>query len=117
MTAHGALVVAGFAVAAGLGAVIRVAVSGRGNRPGGLPLGTLAVNVAGALALGLLAGSSSQVLTIVGTGGIGALTTWSAFTVETDVLARRSPALAAGYLTFTLAAGVGAAYLGLVLAG
>ncbi len=112
-----ALTAAGFVAAAGLGAVVRVAVSGRVNRVDGLPLGTMAVNVAGALALGLLAGSSSPVMTIVGTGGLGALTTWSAFAVETDVLARRSPVLATGYVTLTLVAGVAAAYLGLVLAG
>ncbi|MCB0908217.1 MAG: fluoride efflux transporter CrcB [Nocardioidaceae bacterium] len=53
------------------------------------PFGTLTVNAAGSLALGLIAGLASVhdvpawVLTLVGTGLCGALTTFSTFGYET----------------------------------
>ena len=54
-----------------------------------LPWGTLTVNIAGSLVLGLTAGLASAghvpawVLTLVGTGFCGALTTFSTFSFET----------------------------------
>jgi CrcB protein len=54
-----------------------------------LPWGTLTVNLAGSLILGLVAGLVSThhvptwVLTVVGTGFCGALTTFSTFSFET----------------------------------
>ena len=52
-----------------------------------IPLGTLAVNVAGSFVLGLLAGLGSSlsggVGALVGTGLCGALTTWSTFAFQT----------------------------------
>ncbi|MFK3982549.1 fluoride efflux transporter FluC [Micromonospora sp. NPDC050397] len=84
-----------------------------------LPWGTLAVNVAGSLLLGLLAGLGGTlpgwVGTLLGTGFCGALTTYSTFSHETVRLAGaegsgrwRAPL----YVAATLVAGLGAAALG-----
>lgn len=59
------------------------------RQTGPFPLGTLAVNVTGSIALGLLLGLAvahrlpSSVVTLVGTGFLGAYTTFSTFTFET----------------------------------
>lgn len=65
----------------------------------GFPLATLAVNVLGSLAIGLLLGSASRealderTRLLVATGVLGGFTTWSAFAWETVSLAgRRDPA-------------------------
>lgn len=105
------MIAVAFVASAALGAVARFAAARRWNRPD-LPLGTLAVNVAGAFALGLLADRSPDVVVIVGTGGLGALTTFSALAVETERLGRRG----IGYLSTTVVLGVGAAWAGLQLA-
>jgi fluoride exporter len=109
-----------FAALAGVGAVARGAATGRWNLPGGLPLGTLAVNVTGCLALGALRGSglAPAALTVVGTGLVGAFTTFSGFAADTAGLAvggRRGAA--AAYVVVSLGAGVAAAALGRTLTG
>ncbi|MEM9714244.1 MAG: CrcB family protein, partial [Actinomycetota bacterium] len=73
------MTVALVAVVAAVGAVVRAVVGGRYD--GSLPLGTLAVNVAGSFVLARLVATGSDLLTVVGTGGLGALTTWSAVAV------------------------------------
>jgi CrcB protein len=66
-----------------------------------LPWGTFAVNAAGSVVLGLAAGAVSAadgpdwVLTLVGTGFCGALTTFSTFSYETVRLAEEGAAQAA----------------------
>jgi CrcB protein len=69
-----------------VGAVLRVVGVARiGLLAGGaLYVGTLAVNVAGSFALGLLVGlrPDDDVLRLLGTGLLGALTTWSALMLE-----------------------------------
>jgi CrcB protein len=82
-----ALVLAGVAILGGVGAVGRLlldgAVSARTGR--GFPWGTLAVNLSGAFVLGLLTGAalSGDALRLVGTGLLGAYTTFSTWTLET----------------------------------
>jgi CrcB protein len=81
------LVLAGGAIGAPLRYLTDLFVQSRHDSV--FPWGTLAVNVAGSLILGLLAGAadaaavSDWVLTLVGTGFCGALTTFSTFGYET----------------------------------
>jgi CrcB protein len=59
------------------------------RQTGPFPLGTLVINISGSMALGLLLGLAvahqlpSSVVTLVGTGFLGAYTTFSTFTFET----------------------------------
>jgi CrcB protein len=83
------------------------------------PWGTLTVNVAGSLVLGLLAGlpASAPVTALVGTGFCGALTTYSTFSYETLRLARTGARFyAAMNVVASIVAGFGAASVGLVIA-
>ena len=80
------------------------------------PGGTLIVNIAGAFVLGLLAATSSAAATIIGTAGLGALTTVSGVLPESARLSRASPLLALGYVSLTITGATAAAYVGLALA-
>lgn len=118
MTVTVLLVALGAAVGAPLRYLVHQAVRARSGSP--VPWGTFAVNVAGCLVLGAVAGSgqaSSEVLALIGTGFCGALTTYSTFGWETLQLvesgARRA---AAGYVLGSTAAGVAAAVAGWLLA-
>jgi fluoride exporter len=59
---------------------------GGGRRIGAFPIGTLAVNLSGALVLGVLAGAalSGTAYTIVAGGGIGTYTTFSTWMLESQ---------------------------------
>lgn len=84
----------------------------------GFPLATLAVNVVGALLIGVLAvrlPSSSDTRIFVGTGILGGFTTYSAFAVGTVELWIETPLLAGLYVLLTLALGIAAAILGMRL--
>ncbi len=86
--------------------------------PHGFPWATLAVNVTGCLAIGLLLGvhRSPAVRAFVGTGLLGGFTTFSAYAVQSADLWRAGhPGPAAGYLAGTVAAAVAAAWLGVTL--
>lgn len=75
------------AVGGALGALLRWAV-GRWLSSSEFPWATLVVNVAGSLLLGLVAATSEGwVLALLGTGVAGALTTYSAFALDTVLLA------------------------------
>lgn len=87
------------------------------------PFGTLAVNVAGSFVLGLLTGltlhhgMASEVKIALGTGFCGALTTWSTWSFESIRLVEEgSLGLASRNVVGSLAAGLGAAALGLGIA-
>ena len=94
--------------------------------PGHLPVTTLALNVVGALTLGLLLGALSEgrprLRLALGTGVLGGLTTHSTFILESHRLLTSSgdgghPVLGAAYLVGSMVAGLVAAGLGLWLAG
>jgi CrcB protein len=84
------------------------------------PWGTLTVNVLGCFVLGLLTGlpAAPVFAALLGTGFCGALTTYSTFSYETLRLLRTRAWLLAGFnVVLSLVAGLGAAYLGMALAG
>lgn len=111
-----AAVVIGFAVLAVAGAWIRVGATVALNRwP--LPLGTLSVNLAGSLLAGVLVSHlQGDGRTVLVTGGLGAMTTFSSFAAEVRAMgADRRWALAAGYAVVTAVGAVAAARLGLGL--
>ena len=94
--------------------------------PGHLPVTTLALNVVGALALGLLLGALGEgrprLRLALGTGVLGGLTTHSTFILESQRLLTSGgdgghPILGAAYLVGSMVAGLVAAGLGLWLAG
>jgi fluoride exporter len=89
-----------------------------------LPWGTLSVNFAGSLVLGATAaavsahGAPAWVLTLVGTGFCGALTTFSTFGFETVRLVEDgSWSEALGNVALSVAAGLGACAAGWAVVG
>jgi CrcB protein len=101
----------------GSGALARFFVDGliswRSERS--FPVGTLVVNVSGALVLGVLAGLglSTVALTLAGTATIGSYTTFSTWMFETQRLAEEGDSRsAAANLLVSLAVGLGAIALG-----
>ena len=108
------------------GSVLRYGVWLATPQPGGWPLGTLAVNVLGAFALGVLlevlAGRSPQTpaarrlrLTL-GTGLLGGFTTYSSLALEVErLLSDGATAVALGYAATSLVVGTLAAVLGVAL--
>ena len=100
-----------------LGAAARYAmvswVSAR--RPAGLPLGTLLVNVIGTFLLGWMAGAGvgERTALFLGTGFMGAFTTFSTFKLECVELFRRGEKRSGFlYMGLMYALGIGAAFLG-----
>lgn len=82
------------------------------------PWGTLMVNVAGGLAMGLLAARTEQAdaaRLLLGVGFLGGFTTFSAFSLETVRLMQQRPELGLAYIAASLALSVGACWLGLML--
>ncbi|MCH2433004.1 MAG: CrcB family protein [Acidimicrobiales bacterium] len=102
-----------FALAAGTGAAVRGAVVH--IWPGG-HRGTLVVNVAGSLALGLLAGWSGPTVTILGSGALGALTTFSTFAADAAEAAEEGGLVrGAVYVGAILTLGMAAAFTGIAI--
>lgn len=112
----------GVAVAGGAGAVLRLLVDGSVTQrfAAGLPYGTLVVNLSGAFVLGLLDGAvlPEHVALVVGTGLVGAYTTFSTWMFETQRLAEeRQLVRAAANLGLSVVAGLAVAALGLWIGG
>jgi len=83
--------------------------------PGRFPWGTFVVNVVGCLCIGLVARRiprDSDLWAGIVVGGLGGLTTFSAFAVETRLLlADERPGVAIAYVAATLIVGIGATEL------
>ena len=105
------------ALCGGLGAVARFVVDGlvRGRVRSIGSVGTIVINVTGAIALGIIAGlvsahvATPEWQTIVGTGFLGGYTTFSTTSFETVRLIQQS--------RFRLAVGLALSQLALALAG
>ncbi|NNE73275.1 MAG: hypothetical protein HKN26_06405 [Acidimicrobiales bacterium] len=106
----------GFLFFAALGAAARAEITHRMPGTYGVPLATLLVNVVGSFVLGLLTGSVGlAALTVVGSGGLGALTTYSTFVTSCHQMGDRHPGQGVAYVAVTIVAGVFAAEFGLAL--
>ena len=111
------------AIAGALGALTRYGIgSAVGARD--FPWATLGINLAGSFALGLLLragelrGWSDVVVISLGVGFLGAFTTFSTFSVETQTLLRDGRSAAAGaYVAASLIGGVALAAAGYAVAG
>ena len=87
------------------------------------PWATLIVNVAGSLAMGLLAGwlarhgtGGETARLLLGVGLLGGFTTFSAFSLEMMLLIERGqPGTAFAYAAISVLAGVTALYIGLIV--
>ena len=119
-----AMIILGLLVAGGCGALLRYEVELAVRRRLGpaFPCGTLLINVSGSFVLGLLVGLAEHrgvrpaVVTVLGTGLLGAYTTFSTFTFDTVGLTERGRAgAAAANLGASLVLGLGAAALGLAV--
>ncbi len=104
----------------GVGALVRFLLDGaiavRLGRD--FPYGTLTVNLSGALALGVLAGavSSDETTRLLGTGLLGAYTTFSTWALESHRLAEEGEGrLGALNFLVSLVLGIAAAWIGLKL--
>lgn len=112
-----ALVLVGVGALGGAGAIARFALDGAvaGRLGRDFPYGTLAVNLAGAFLLGLVVevALGADAYHVLGTGLIGAFTTFSTWTFESHRLGEDGQ-LAQGILNLavSLVLGLGAAWLG-----
>jgi CrcB protein len=106
----------------GVGAIARFGIDAvvQSRRLGEFPLGTFAVNLGGSFLLGVLVGLSlsHRAMLILGTATIGSYTTFSTWMLETHRPAEDGEArLAWLNVAASLAAGLGAAWLGKALGG
>jgi fluoride exporter len=111
---------AGVMLIGGAGSVVRFLADGlvASAADRDFPLGTLAVNVSGAVILGLITGLAlghEQAL-LAGTAAVGSYTTFSTWMLETQRLTEaRQYRLAAANVIVSLALGIAAAALGRLL--
>ena len=112
----------GIGLVGGLGAIARFALDGAVSRRVGraFPFGTLAVNLSGAFALGVLVGAtlSDSAFKLAGTGLLGAFTTFSTWALESHRLGEdRRSALAGANFAVSLVLGVLIAWAGREVGG
>lgn len=104
-----------FVLAAAVATCFRVVVCDQLN--GDLPVGTFAINVAAAFALGAFSRLPGPWLTVVGVAALGAASTWSTAANEVATMARAGHgAQGLLYLLATVSSGVLAAWIGLQVA-
>ncbi|HZG95071.1 MAG TPA: CrcB family protein, partial [Mycobacteriales bacterium] len=102
------------AVSGAAGAVARYLVDDAVSRRARTPAGTSVVNITGCLLLGLVAGRvTGDARAVLGTGFLGAYTTFSAYAVQVVELAGADRTKAAIYAIASLVAGSTAAAAGL----
>ncbi|WP_311259960.1 CrcB family protein [Microbacterium sp. WCS2018Hpa-9] len=102
----------------GIGTAARLAVGLGMPDAGGLPIGTLAVNVLGSLLIGILAARlprTTGLRVFLGTGVLGGFTTYSAFMTGAVGLWSAAPLVAFAYAAGSLVLGLAAAAWGLRL--
>ena len=107
----------GVGLVSGVGALLRFGVHTAVQRRAGtaFPLGTLVVNVAGSLVLGLLhgLGTTGDTILLLGTALLGSFTTFSTWMLETESLREgREGGMAAANVAVSLALGLAAVALG-----
>jgi CrcB protein len=112
----------GVAVLGGAGAILRFLVDARvaGFTGRTFPFGTLAVNLTGALTLGILFGATieANAYVLAGTAAMGSYTTFSTWMYETQRLVEDGRVRAAVLnIVVSLVLGIGAAALGRVIGG
>jgi fluoride exporter len=112
----------GVLVAGGFGAVLRFLVDGAVARRAArsFPFGTLAVNISGAVLLGLLSGLalSRHVALVADTAFVGSYTTFSTWMLETQRLGEeRQVGGVVANLVASIVLGIAAALLGQWIAG
>ncbi len=111
-------------VGGGIGSVMRFLLAAVLQRsfPGIFPWGTLAVNIAGSLLLGIFAGLASRSFLstewrmFLAIGLCGGFTTFSTFSLEVAELLRTQYTIALLYIATSVLAGIGAIAAGLWLA-
>jgi CrcB protein len=111
------MILVGIAILGGLGALGRFLLDGAVASQLGraFPFGTLAVNLTGAFALGVLDGAAvgGNALRLAGIGFLGAYTTFSTWTLEAHRLGEDGRTrLGLANLLVSLALGLGCAWLG-----
>ncbi len=120
------MTIVGLVLAGALGAPLRFVVerAATARWTGAFPVGTFVVNITGSFALGIVVGLTASgafdadTRTIVGTGFLGAYTTFSTYAYETVRAAEGgSRAIAAAYALGSIVAGGAAAALGLGVTG
>lgn len=109
---------------AGIGGALRHGANLAGTRLlGSFPGATMAVNVLGSFAMGLLAGwflarpgASQELRLFLTTGLLGGFTTFSAFSLDAALLIERHAyVIAAAYVLGSVAGAIGALFLGLAI--
>jgi len=110
----------GVAVLGGLGALLRFFTDGSvaSRLRSDFPLGTMIVNISGAMLLGLLVGLAleGEELLLAGSATLGSYTTFSTWMLESQRLQEEGePAAGAANTLISLAVGIGAVALGRAL--